>query len=94
MARLRWNKDQGEFDCMVCDCDCQCVFQEHNQQKIATRKMREKKRLEDAKKINSGGCDASLEATGRSAWMEFVMSVIENRNICESQHIDNCSSNK
>ncbi len=50
--------------------------------------------MEDAKKINSGGGDSLLEATGRTAWTEFVMSVIENRNIQESQHIDSCSSNK
>jgi hypothetical protein len=47
------------FDCMVCDCNCRCVFQEHNRQKIAAGLMREKKWLEDAKKIDSGGGDAS-----------------------------------
>jgi hypothetical protein len=82
------------FDCMMCDCNCWCVFQEHNKQKIATGVMREKKRLEDAKKIDSGGCDASPEATRRTAWTEFVMSVIENCNACESQHVNSCSFNE
>ncbi len=82
------------FDCMVCDCNCRCVFQEHNQQKIATGVMREKKRLEDAKKIDSGGCDALPEATKRTAWTKFVMLVIVNCNVCESQHVDSCSSHE
>jgi hypothetical protein len=29
------------FDCVVCDCDCWCVFMEHNRQKIATEVKRE-----------------------------------------------------
>jgi hypothetical protein len=82
------------FDNVVCDCNCWCVFQEHNRQKIATGVMREKMRLEDAKKIDGGGGDASPEATGRTAWTEFVMSVIENCNVRESQHVDSCSSNE
>jgi hypothetical protein len=81
---------------MVCDCNCWCVFMEHNKQKIATGVMQEKKRLEDAKNsgIDSGGGDASPEATGWTAWMEFVMLVIENCNAWESQHVDGCSSDK
>ena len=34
------------FDCVICDCDCKCVFQEHNRQKIAVGIAREKTRLE------------------------------------------------
>jgi hypothetical protein len=70
------------------------VFQEHNRQKIATGVMREKKQLEDATKIDSSGGDALPEATRQTAWTEFIIVVIKNRNIWESQHVDSRSSNK
>jgi hypothetical protein len=67
---------------------------EHNQQKTATGVMLEKKQLEDAKKIDSGGGGALPQATGRTAWMEFVMSVIKNCNVRESQCANGCSSDE
>jgi hypothetical protein len=68
---------------------------EQNQQKIATvGVMRGKKQLEDANKIHSSGGDALPEATGRTAWTEFVMLVIKNCNIWESQLVNGHSSDK
>ena len=50
------------FDCLVCDCNCWCVFMEHSRQKIATGAVREKKWLEKAKKSGrTSGGDASLK---------------------------------
>jgi hypothetical protein len=42
------NHDPGvcRFDCVTCNCDCKCVFMEHNRQKIAVGIAREKTRLE------------------------------------------------
>ncbi len=82
------------FDCMVCKCDCRCVFMQHSQQKIATGVMQVKKWLEDAKKIDSNGGDALPEATRRTAWTEFVMLVIKNCNIQESQPVNGRSLDK
>ncbi len=67
--------DQGPgvcgFDCVICDCDCCCVFMEHNRQKISTGVVWEKKRLEEAKKSGrTSGGDASPKECGRTAWME------------------------
>jgi hypothetical protein len=69
---------------------------ELNQQKIVTVVMREKKRLKDAKNsgIGSGGGDALVEATRRTAWTEFAMLMIKNRNVPESQQIDGRSSDQ
>jgi hypothetical protein len=75
-------------------CDCWYVFMEHNQQKIATGVFWKKKHLEDAKNIDSGGGDTLPEATGRTAWTEFIMLVIKNHNVWESQHVDGRFSDK
>jgi hypothetical protein len=54
------------FDCVICDCDCKCVFQEHNRQKIAVEIVREKTRLEgQGKAAKNGRSDLSQEETGR-----------------------------
>ena len=51
-------RDQGPgicgFDCKVCACDCRCVFQEHNRQKIRVGIGREKKRLEEQGDLKDG----------------------------------------
>jgi hypothetical protein len=43
------NRDPGgvcRFDCVICYCDCKCVFMEHHRMKIATGIVREKVQLE------------------------------------------------
>ncbi len=61
------------FNYVVCDCDCQCVFMEHNQQKIATGVKREKKWLEEANKSGrTSGGDILPNEIGRMAWMEYL----------------------
>jgi hypothetical protein len=83
------------FDCVICDCNCRCVFMEHNRQKISTGVVREKKRLEEAKKSGrTSGGDASPKECGRTAWTEYIFSVIENRNVWEHQHVDNRSTSE
>jgi hypothetical protein len=86
------------FDFVVCNCDCWCLFMEHNQQKIATGVVWEKKRLEGAKKSGrsggSGGGGALPEAMGRTAWTEYIMSGIENQNEQEHWHVDGRSQDE
>ena len=74
------------FDCvLVCDCDCWCVFLEHNRQKIATGVKWEKMRLVEA---NKSGGDVSPKEIGRMAWTEYLFSALENWNLQEHQHVD------
>ncbi len=58
------------FDCVICDCDCKCVFQEHNWQKIAVGIAREKMQLEgQGKAAKNGRSDPSPEETRCTAWI-------------------------
>ena len=84
------------FDCVICACDCKCVFQEHNRQKIAVGIAREKTRLEGQGKAakKSGRSDPSPEETGRSAWTQLILTEIQNHNVQEHQHIDARSSHE
>ncbi len=52
--------------------------------------MREKKRLEEAKKSGrASGGDALPKECSRTAWTEYIFSAIENQNVQEHQHVDN-----
>ena len=76
------------FDCVICDCNCRSVFMEHNGQKISTGVEREKKQLEEAKKSEkTSGGDTLPKECGRTAWTEYLFSVMENRNVREHQHV-------
>ena len=65
------------FDCELCACDCQCVFQEHNRQKIWNGIGRENKRLEELKR----GSNPSSKDMGEKAWTQFIMTEIDNRKV-------------
>jgi hypothetical protein len=83
------------FDCVICDCDCKCVFQEHNRQKIAVGIAREKMQLEGQGKGAKNGCsNPSPEETGCSAWTQLIMTEIQNHNVWEHQHINARSSHE
>jgi hypothetical protein len=79
------------FECSVCACDCRCVFQENNRQKIATGAMREKRRQEELATMARNGATTSNvtpEESGRTAWTGYIMSAIENHSVREHQHAD------
>jgi hypothetical protein len=78
------------FDCVTCDCDCKCVFMEHNRQKIAVGIAREKMQLDWQGKAakKNGGSDPSPKEIGRSAWTQLIMTEIQNNNVREHQHIN------
>ncbi len=77
------------FDCVICDCNCKCVFQEHNRQKIAVGIAREK-----TPSFLSGCSDPTPEETRHSAWTPLILTEIENHNVREHQHINARSSHK
>ena len=80
---------------MICDCYCLSVFMEHNRQKISTGVEQEKKRLEEAKKSGkTNGGDALPKECGRTAWSEYLFSVMENQNVRKHQHVGGCSTAK
>jgi hypothetical protein len=79
------------FECSVYACDCRCVFQENNRQKIATGAMREKRRQEELATMARNGATTSNvtpEESGRTAWTGYIMSAIENHSVREHQHAD------
>ena len=84
------------FDCVICNCDCKCVFQEHNRQKIAVGIAREKTRLERQGKAakKSGRSNPSPKETGRSAWTQLILTEIQNHNVREHQHTNARSSHE
>jgi hypothetical protein len=86
------------FDCVICSCDCCCVFQEQFRQKIAVGAMREKKRQKEQAAIMSknGGTrsNVSAEEMGRMARMGYIISAIENNNVLEHQHTNCCSNDE
>jgi hypothetical protein len=90
-------RDQGlgicGFDCKVCTCDCCCVFQEHNWQKICVGIWREKKRIEE-QGISKRGSNPLPEETGATVWTQFIMTEMENKIVHELQHIDGCTSHE
>jgi hypothetical protein len=84
------------FDCVIFDCDCKCVFQEHNRQKIAVGIVREKTRLkrQGNAAFLSGRSDPSPKETGSSAWTQLILTEIQNHNVREHQHIGAHSSHE
>ena len=68
---------------------------EHNWQKISTGVQWEKKRLEEAKKSEkTSGGDTLPKECGRTAWTEYLFSAMENWNVREHQHVDDCLTAK
>jgi hypothetical protein len=83
------------FDCVICNCDCKCVLQEHNRKKIAVGIAREKMQLEGQGKAAKNGCSNPFpEETRRSAWTQLIMTEIQNHNVREHQHINARSSHE
>jgi hypothetical protein len=79
------------FDCKVCSCECGCVFQEHNRQKICIRIRRKKKKIEEQGRNGSNPSPAEM---GAMVWTQFIMTEIQNSNVCEHQHIDGHTSHE
>ncbi len=90
---VAWEQGPGvcSFDCNVCTCNCRCVFQEHNRQKICIGIGREKKRIEEQGK---NGSNPSPVETGAMVWTQSIMTEIQNRNVCEHQHVDGHTSHE
>ncbi len=66
------------FDCVICNCDCKCVFQEHNRDTIGIGIVREKKRLEEKEDSKCGKDNPSPEEMGAFAWTQFIVTEIKN----------------
>ncbi len=79
------------FDCEVCACDCQCVFQGHNWQKICIEIGRDKKRIKEQGK---NGSNQSPAETGATVWTQFIMTKSQNRNVREYQYVDGRTSHE
>jgi hypothetical protein len=89
-GEVAWEQGPGvsSFDCKVCACDCRCVFQEHNQQKICIGIRREQKRIEEQERNSS---NPSLAELGAMVWTQFILM---NRKVLEHQHVDGRTSHE
>ncbi len=88
-----WEQGPGDcgFDCKFFTCNCRCVFQEHNRQTICIGIGREKKSIEGQGRNGSNPSPAEM---GSMVWTQFIMTEIQNRNVCEHQHVDGRTSHE